>query len=117
MCIYLHVHVLNVWDYNKSATYIYLEILVVELQEENLKRNSGYPHYHQDYCLCAINLKLNVTSDDCPNLSLTDTTSVCLSVPNLPIPTFSGKEHFLAGSPSNEHIADTGLLVDLQKNV
>ena len=67
--------------------------------------------------LRAINLKLNITSDDCPNSSVTVTTSSCMSVPNLSIPTFSGKEHFFAGPPSNEHITDTGLLFDLQKNV
>ena len=39
------------------------------------------------------------------------------SVPNLPMPTSSGKEQFSAAPPSNEHIIDTSRTLQVQKNV
>ena len=71
----------------------------------------------EDYCLLGINVKLSITSNDCPNSSTTVTSTVWSSVPNLPISTTSGKEQLSAGPPSNEHITDTSRLVDEHENV
>ena len=78
----------------------------------------------EDYCLLGINVKLryinvklSITSNDCPNSSTTVTSTVWSLVPNLPISTTSGKEQLSAGPPSNEHITDTSRLVDEHENV
>ena len=61
--------------------------------------------------------KLRVMSAVCPNSSVTVSTTVWLSVPNLSIRTTRGKTQSSGAPPSNEHVTDTTLLVKSQSNL
>ena len=61
--------------------------------------------------------KLRVMSAVCPNSSVTVSTTVWLSVPNLSILTTRGRTQSSGAPPSNEHVTDTTLLVKSQSNL
>ena len=67
--------------------------------------------------LRALKRKLKLRVRDRPNISTTVISTVWSSVPNLPMPTSSGKEQFSAAPPSNEHVIETSGTLEVQKNV